>query len=204
MRRMSRPVAVATLFTLVLASEALAQRRTVAGYQPISHRREVRPVVQQPAATTTGPDWSVAAGIASGDDYYDLGLGVGGTGRWLRTGWPVAIRGDGYFAHHSGDFDAVFGGIDISLNLFALLGSAEYTFPTEGRIKPYVFGGLGLAYANVSVDADGDLGDADDSETDLAFGVGGGARFTSRFGAELRLMDAGGFTTIPILAVLYF
>jgi len=205
MRWMSKACALAGLFGVVYASDTFAQRRTVAGVQPQSRlaRRDVKPALQQPAATTTGPDWAIMGGFASGDDEYDLGLAVGASARWRRSDWPVAIRGDAYFAHHSGDFGGVFGDFDISLNLFGVLGSAEYDFPTETKIKPYVFGGLGIFYGNVDVDFDGDV-DGYDSETDLGFGIGGGARFNPRFGVELRLMDAGGFTTIPILAVLYF
>jgi len=206
MRRMLKAGAFAALLSVVHASDSFAQRRTVAGVQPHSRvaRRDVRPAVQQPAATTTGPDWSIMAGFASGDDQLDLGLAVGANARWRRSDWPVAIRGDVYFAHHSGDFGGgIFGDFDATLNLFGVLGSAEYEFPTETKIKPYVFGGLGIFYANFDVDFDGDI-DGYDSETDLGFGVGGGARFTPRFGVELRLMDAGGLTTIPVLAVLYF
>lgn len=210
MRWMSKACALAALFGLAYASDTFAQRRTVAGVQRQTGlaRRDVKPPLQQPTATTAGPDWSIMAGFASGDDEYDLGIAVGANARWRRSDWPVAVRGDAYFAHHSGDFGAgVFGDFDVSLNLFGVMGSAEYDFPTETKIKPYVFGGLGIFYANVDVEFDNDMGeeiDGYDSETDLGFAVGGGARFTPRFGVELRLMDAGGFTTIPILAVLYF
>ena len=207
MRWTSKAGALAAVLGVLHASDSFAQRRTVAGVQPQSRvaRREVRPAVQQPAATTTGPDWSIMGGFASGDDEYDLGIAVGANARWRRSDWPVAIRGDAYFARHSGDFGAgILGDFDVSVNLFGVLGSAEYDFPTETKIKPYVFGGLGIFYANVDVDYDGEDIDGYESETDLGFAIGGGARFNPRFGVELRLMDAGGFTTIPVLAVLYF
>ena len=203
MRRLSSIVAVPAVLTLIGASDANAQLRTSSGLRVTS--AAATPLAQQPAATTTGPTWAVGGGLASGDGAYDLGFGVGVTARWRRSDWPVTIRGDGYFAHHSGDVGTLLGGFDLSLNLFGILGNAEYEFPTETTLKPYVFGGVGLFYANTDVDYDGDLGDTDyDSSTDLGFNVGGGVMFTTRFGVELRVMDAGGFTTIPVFAILRF
>lgn len=153
----------------------------------------------------TGPEWSLFGGVASGDNPYDIGIALGGTGKWRRSDWPVAARGDAYFAHHSGDIGSQLGGYDISINFFGVMGSAEYAFPTENRLKPYAFGGLGIFYANVSLDYPGDLPGGDyDSSTDLGFGVGGGIHLTNKFGLELRFMDIGGFNTIPILAVWHF
>jgi opacity protein-like surface antigen len=204
MRRMSTIVTLPAVFALIVASDAAAQNRTSSANHLA--RRDAMPVAQQPAVTTTGPDWSIAGGLASGDGAYDLGFALGATGRWRRSDWPVGIRGDAYFAHHSGDVGAVFGGFDISLNLIGVLGNAEYTFPTESTLRPYVFGGLGLFYSNINIDYDGvNLDDTDyDSSTDLGFNIGGGVRFTSRFGLELRVIDAGGFTTIPLMAVFHF
>ena len=211
MRWMSRAVVVAAVLTPTLASASLAQRRAQAltslTAQPTTpaNKSAVTPKKQQPAATMTGPDWSVFAGVASGDNPYDIGIALGGAGKWHRSDWPVAIRGDAYFAHHSGDFGSDLGGIDLSINMFGVMGGAEYQFETTGNLKPYAFGGLGLFYANVNVDYDGVFEDsAYDSSTDLGFGVGGGLKFTPRFGVEIRFMDIGGFNTIPILAVLHF
>jgi opacity protein-like surface antigen len=154
----------------------------------------------------TGPDWSAYAGIASGDNPYDIGIALGATGKWHRSDWPVAVRGDAYFAHHGGSFGTVFGGVDLSINIFGVMGSAEYAFPTTSNLKPYVFGGLGLFYSNVNVSGGNNTFDNSDldSSTDLGFGVGGGLSFTPKFGVELRFMDIGGFNTIPIVAVLHF
>jgi outer membrane protein with beta-barrel domain len=152
-----------------------------------------------------GPNWSAFAGVASGDNPYDIGIALGAAGKWHRSDWPVAVRGDAYFAHHSGDIGTVLGGFDVSINMFGIMGGAEYSFPTENKLKPYAFGGLGLFYSNVDVDVSGPFEDsAYDSSTDLGFGVGGGIYFTSKFGVELRFMDIGGFNTIPILAAFHF
>lgn len=203
MRRTSSIVALFAVFTLAVSSDGQAQQRRASGLR-VMHR-EAKPAFQQPAPTMTGPSWAIAGGVASGDGAYDLGIGVGANARWNRSDWPVTIRGDVYFAHHSGDVGAVLGGFDISLNLFGVLGNVEYSFPTENALKPYVFGGLGLFYANIDIDYNGLLDDSDyDSSTDLGFNAGGGALFTPRFGVEIRLMDAGGFTTIPVLAVFRF
>ena len=203
MRQTLSIVALSAVFALATSSDVQAQQRTTFSLRVTP--RVAKPAFQQPAATTTGPTWAIGAGVASGDGAYDLGLGVGANARWIRSDWPVAIRGDVYFAHHSGDVGAGLGGFDISLNLFGVLGNAEYSFPTESTLKPYVFGGVGLFYANADIDYDGPFDDSDyDSSTDLGFNAGGGVLFTPRFGVEIRLMDAGGFTTIPVFAVFRF
>jgi opacity protein-like surface antigen len=166
-----------------------------------------RPVEQpQGTPTMTGPDWSAFAGIASGDNPYDVGLALGANGKWHRSDWPVAVRGDAYFAHHGGGFGSQFGGVDLSINIFGVMGSAEYDFTTTSKLKPYAFGGLGIFYSNVNISGD-DFGFDEsgyDSSTDLGFAIGGGVNFTPKFGVELRFMDIGGFNTIPILAVFHF
>jgi hypothetical protein len=211
---MSRAVAIAAVLTPTLASLSLAQRRAAAetGFA----RREAirltaatrRPVEQpQPAAeATTGPTWSALAGIATGDNPYDLGFALGVNGLWRRSDWPVGIRGDAYFAHHGGNVGGdIFGNIDLSVNIFGVMGNAQYDFSTTSKLKPYVIGGLGIFYSNVNVDYNGvDLGGGYDSSTDLGFGVGGGISFTSKLGLEARFMDIGGFNTLPILAVWHF
>jgi opacity protein-like surface antigen len=179
MRSMSRAVAFAAVLTSALVSSSRAQGATAG------------------APTMTGPDWSLYGGVASGDNPYDIGIAVGASGRWLRSDWPVAARGDLYFARHSGDI----GVFDLSVNMVGVMGSAEYSFPTTNRLKPYAFGGLGLFYSNVNSDY---VSDDYDSSTDLGFGFGGGISFTPKFGIELRFMNIGGFNTVPILAAFRF
>ena len=187
MRWTSRAVAAAAVLTSTLAAGALAQGTGGA------------------APTMTGPDWSAYAGIASGDNPYDVGVSVGGSGRWHRSDWPVAIRGDAYFAHHSGNIGAQIGGFDVSVSMFGVMGGAEYSFPTTNKLKPYAFGGLGLFYSHVNVDYNGGLDNsAYDSSTDLGFGIGGGINITPKFGIELRFMNIGGFNTVPLLAAFHF
>jgi opacity protein-like surface antigen len=153
----------------------------------------------------SGPDWSLFAGIADGDNPFDIGIALGGTGRWHRSDWPIGVRGDAYFAHHGGDIGTQFGGIDLSVNIFGVMGSAEYEFKTPGNLKPYAFGGLGIFYSSFSVDDDSEFQDDEyDSSTDVGLGIGGGLHFTPKFGVEVRFMKIGDFNTIPILAVLHF
>lgn len=208
MHLLSRAIAIAVVLGSAFASTALGQRRSDAGVQPLSRRGAAPAVAQQPAAPMTGPEWAGFAGIASGDGAYDLGFVLGGTGRWNRADWPVTARGDAYLARHGGGTD--FAGVDYDASVLFLgaLGSVEYVFPGTSQLKPYVFGGLGLFYSRYSVDYDGGPFGGDDSFDDsgleLGIGLGGGLQFTPRFGAELRVMDIGGFTTIPIVAVLRF
>src|SRR5438477_12213673 len=76
----------------------------------------------RPPATPSGstPSFTILGGIASGDKGYNVGLALGGTAKWVPVGWPVAIRGDAYFAHHGSSGD-------VSLNLFGVGANAEYT-----------------------------------------------------------------------------
>lgn len=214
MRWTSRAVAIAAVLTPTLASMSMAQRRAAAEAAPgVQHATTpattapVTPETPQPSAapTMTGPDWSAYVGVASGDNPYDIGIAAGGSGRWHRPDWPVAVRGDAYFAHHSGSIGLPLGGFDVSVNIFGVMGSAEYSFPTTSTLKPYAFGGLGLFYSHVNVDFNGQFDtNAYDSSTDLGFGIGGGINFTPKFGLELRYMDIGGFNTVPILAAFHF
>jgi hypothetical protein len=190
---------------------SLAQRRAQALTSLVTEpttearRSAVTPKQQPSSPTMTGPDWSVFAGIADGDNPFDIGVALGGTGRWHRSDWPVGVRGDAYFAHHGGNIGTQFGGLDLSVNIFGIMGGAEYVFENAGDLKPYAFGGLGVFYSNFSVDDDNEFGDDDyDSSTDVGLGIGGGLRFTPKFGVEVRFMKIGDFNTIPILAVFHF
>jgi len=205
---MSRAVVVSAVLTPTLTAAALAQRRADLSTAP-AVRREAIPVkriAQQPATSTMGgPQWSLFAGVASGDGAFDIGLAAGGGGRWRSADWPVGVRGDIYYAHHSGDIGSQFGGYDVSVDMFGVTASAEYPFPTENKLKPYVFGGLGVFYSNRSAENDALFEDTDyDSSTDLGLAIGGGIRLTERFGLELRFMDIGEFSTLPILAAWHF
>ena len=208
MRWMSRAVAIAAVLTPTLVSASLAQRRAVAeaglARREAPTARPAAPSLHQPQPSPTGPDWSVFAGVATGDNPYDVGIAAGLDGKWHRSNWPVAVRGDAYFAHHSGNLGTI-ESVDVSINMFGVMGGAEYSFATESTLKPYAFGGLGIFYSNVNVDYNGQFDDsAYDSSTDLGFGIGAGLHFTSKFGVEVRFMDIGGFNTVPILAVLHF
>jgi opacity protein-like surface antigen len=204
MRWMSRAVAIAAVLTPTLASAAVAQRRAGVETGPIARRALMAAPKQQPAPSA-GPAWSLFGGVASGDGAYDIGVALGGNVRWRRADWPVAARTDVYFARHSGDVGATFGGYDVSINIFGVMANAEYSFPTENRLKPYAFGGLGLFYSKVDLEYDGQFDIDDyDSSTDLGLGIGGGIHLTEKFGLELRFMDLGNFSTIPVVAVFHF
>lgn len=211
MRWISRGATVAAALSLTLSSESAAQKRAVAGFEAVARPSTPRPVPappqQQPPATNTGPDFALYGGLATGDDPYDLGFIVGASARWQRANVPVTFRGDVSFSRHSGDVDfGPFGDYDLNLNLFGAMALVEYVFATTGQLRPYVFGGLGLFYANVDSDFDSGFGSDDDydSSTDLGFGIGAGLNFTERIGAEFRFMDVGGFTTIPFTIVIRF
>jgi hypothetical protein len=189
------------------ASTSLAQTRAsatagVSRERPAMRAVSAKKAAPAPQAPATGnePSFSLQGGIASGDGDFDLGLALGGSATWHPQEWPVAVRGDVYFAHHGGGS----GPVDVSLNLFGVAGHALYTFPTtNSTVSPYVFGGVGLFYSNINVDYEGTAIDFDyDSSTDLGLTIGGGLSFTPRIGAEIRFISVNDFTTFPILLVI--
>jgi outer membrane protein with beta-barrel domain len=212
MRLISRGVSVATLLVLAVSSEAVAQHRTAVGvaFPQASSRLALpatAPALQKPAASTTAPTFSAFGGIATGDGPYDLGFALGGNALWSPATWPVDIRADLYIAHHGGSLGSALANFDTSVNIFGLLGHARYVFPVTGSsVHPYVLGGLGLFYSRFSFDDNfpGETDYGSTSSTDLGISLGGGADFTERFGAELRIMDFNSFTTIPITFVIHF
>jgi opacity protein-like surface antigen len=114
----------------------------------------------------------------------DEALAQGTTGIGWK-GWGVRVGA-------SADPDQVYGGVHFNLGEFAkdvrfrptvevgfgddvttlqALAEVHYVFSKVQVWKPYVGGGIGLAYVNVD---DDDNGDGDDSDTEFAFaGMGG-------------------------------
>jgi len=93
---------------------------------------------------------SAGAAIPSGDDSDDINTGwiaaggltfdVGEGGLWVGV--------DGAYGRNSITEDGV--DIDENVKPYSLMGILGYSFPTEGSVSPYVWGGAGLAGASVS------------------------------------------------------
>ena len=118
-------------------------------------------------------DLFISAGIAvpSGDDMDAF-----------ETGWMVAggvtfdIGENGLWAGVEGAFGRNSAkeeiAVDENIKPFSIMGILGYSFPTEGSVSPYVWGGAGLAGASIS---------EPDVEIDSGFGwqAGAGISFSS-------------------------
>ena len=200
---MSTRISLATCLVVVLSSGTAAQS------QPVSAFRQGAATIKvpQPAADSAPrPRFSVYGGVATGDEDYDLGFAAGFSARWTMVDWPIRIRGDLHVQRNTISIDNAFGDVDGALLFIGAIGNAEYVFPGSSSLRPYVFGGIGFFYTRASIDVGEEFGGESDSEGDseLGLNVGGGLNLSSRFGVEARIIDIGGFTTIPIVAVLHF
>ena len=132
----------------------------------------------------------------------------GGSGGTSGLGW----RGWGVRAGVSLDPDQVFGGVHFNLGEFArdvrfrptieagfgddvttlqALAEVHYVFSKVQVWKPYVGGGLGLAYVNVDDEEFGGL--EDDSDTDISFAAVGGVESKLRSGNTIGFEGKIGF-----------
>jgi opacity protein-like surface antigen len=119
---------------------------------------------------------------------------------WDLAGAPIEIRFDPSLAYHGSD-----GRYDANLLILGFPAAIQYQFRNAQGPTPYVLGGIGLYYSNVSVDTGSPfLDEIDDSSLDFGIAIGGGLRFNSRVGLEVRVVDIDGFTTLPILLTIRF
>ena len=159
------------------------------------------PAAAQDAAGTRAVQLGVQGGISMpmGDfgDAADMGFLVAGTLGMTPAALPVGLRFDVGYQSWGGEGDLSFSGIHG-------MGSAVFTIATEGGMRPYLLGGLGVYRMKV------DIGVADATETDLGIHFGGGidiplsgmssyveARYTNVFGD-------GDMSFIPIVFGIRF
>jgi opacity protein-like surface antigen len=178
----------------LVASHAAQAQRT----QPSARfSRSTTLAAQQGAANR--PSARLFGGIATGDNNLDLGFTGGVSFTWDLAGVPVDFRFDPSLSRYTGDPAP---GADWSLLTINLPAAAEYVFPTSGTgsARYYVMGGVGLYYMNWSFDNNNvPGGDASDSGLEMGITLGGGVRLNDKLGFEGRIVDVGGFTTIPLL-----
>ncbi|MBV6519915.1 MAG: hypothetical protein MNPFHGCM_00018 [Gemmatimonadaceae bacterium] len=199
MRAMMTRIAVAaTLLSVVHVSTAEAQRRPAAAMA-------TRAGAAQGGEAGGSSNFTLFAGVATGEGGYDIGPAVQGSFKLANAKWPVAIRIDPYLARHSGSFSYSGNGTDISLTMIGAAGNVEYAFKnSESNVEPYVLGGLGLYYGKSSVSNNTIGFEASGSDTNLGFGFGGGIRFAKRWSAEGQYKSINGFDTIPLLLGYHF
>jgi len=175
---------------VVVASTAQAQ---------LARRPAGAPSAQGAAASPGG--WTAYGGLATGDGALDMGFAGQASYRTRPGGWPFDLRIDPYLAIHSGDQS--FGSFSSNLTLL-LLGAqanAAYTFPNAARSAEwFIFGGLGIFYANYSYGDNVPGGfEGSASDTNLGLGFGGGVNFGGNWVVEGQVKMIDEFTTIPIL-----
>jgi hypothetical protein len=182
-----RSVAAASLASVILAGAVEAQMAAPRAFSKTSSA-----AVQRTRAT--GPSLTLYGGLATGDNSFDMGPALAASFNWNIADAPFNVRLDPYFAYHSRD-----AGPDATLWLLGGTGNLELAFRPTGTIaEPYIFGGGGLYFRNVSVDTGpGDEG-FDESDLKGAFDFGGGVRFGG-FTLEAKLQDVDEFTNVSFL-----
>ena len=190
MSRMSR--ALRSICWTSLAIAVLANVLPAQGYA--SRAISARPAAVSPQRRGAGsPSLTLYGGLATGDGAFDMGPALAASFNWRIADAPFNIRVDPYFAFHSTD-----GSPDASLWFLGATGNLEYAFRAAGTsAEPYIYGGAGFYYRNLSFDTPGP-GDFDDSDMKAALGFGGGVRFGG-FTLEAKLQDVDEFTSIAFL-----
>jgi hypothetical protein len=147
-----------------------------------------------------GPKVTGLAGIATGDNT-DFGLAIAATFTWPISDLPINFRLDPILARYGIGTGYLSGVVDGNLLVLGVGAAAQYDFKssTGGKNTPYVMGGLGLYYRRASIGSTVTPGDFNTSTTDFGLSVGGGVRLGDKLVLEGRVMDIGGFTTIPIM-----
>ncbi len=161
-------------------------------------------------ATQRPFDFGLLGGLSMpmGDfaDVAGIGFHIGGFGETrLSTTSPIRIRAEIAYNRFGAKGVEDVGEIEIdgSYSVLSFTGNAIYDLPTEGMVRPYVMGGLGLYRFSSDIDADipgvGDV-DGGGSSTEFGFNIGGGVAFQlsgfSTF-AEIRYHTAD-FSYIPV------
>jgi len=111
--------------------------------------------------------------VPTGDfgDVVDMGWNVGASGTWMfAPTWGVGVD-LGYFGWNGKDLPA---GVDLTANALQATAHFKYVIPSEGNIKPWLKGGLGMYNISGKLEGAGPGFDFDESEANFGFNVGGG------------------------------
>jgi outer membrane immunogenic protein len=137
------------------------------------------------------------------DDVLGAGLALGyDMGRlWVL---PLRVEVEGFVRERGSETWAVadgFGDVRNSATVGTLFANAYFDLPLAWRFRPYVGGGVGMAWVDYRTTTD--LGETEDDRTNFAWNVGGGVAFgltpTILIDLAYRYVDAGtGRTTFDI------
>lgn len=132
------------------------------------------PAQAQDMGTTRAFSIGIAGGatIPTGDagDFWDTGFNVMGTLGFQPATLPIGVRFDLMYHNLGGKTTELGGGLEVEgedASILAGAANALVNFTTEGGIRPYLIGGVGV----YNVDAGGD------SETKFGLNGGGGLEF---------------------------
>jgi opacity protein-like surface antigen len=129
-------------------------------------------------------------------DFYDTGW-MGTAGALFGAG-PVGVGAEFFYGQNSLSAD----GSDVKTTPWGFMGIVDYAFGQPGKIRPYVFGGLGVMINRVSG------GEESISDTEFGYQAGAGLSFpigaTSSIYAEGRYMGSDGAKYFGALAGFAF
>lgn len=120
---------------------------------------------------------------------------TGDFGDYAKTGWMGAagaifgigdsgfgVGGEVFYGQNNHEFEGV--DLDSKTNPYGVMAIVDYTFGTDGGIRPYVFGGAGLMVHRFS-------GDGIDSDSESGFGYQFGAGVAFPVGATTSIFAEG-------------
>jgi hypothetical protein len=188
MFRVLRLITATSFATTTLAATVQAQTASASAFTS----KRTTTTVQRRAGGS--PTLTLYGGLATGDNGFDLGPALAASFNWRIADAPFNIRVDPYFAYHSND-----DGPDASLWFLGATANLELAFRASGTTaEPYIFGGGGFYFRNISIEGIGGDEDFDDSDLKGALGFGGGVRFGG-FTLEAKLQDIDEFTNVSFL-----
>jgi outer membrane immunogenic protein len=135
------------------------------------------------------------------DDVLGAGLALGyDMGRlWML---PLRVEIEGFVRERGSEtWSAALGEVRNSATVGTLFANAYFDLPLAWRFRPYVGGGVGMAWVDYRTTTD--FGETDDDRTNFAWNLGGGVAFgltpTILIDLAYRYVDAGtGRTTVEI------
>ncbi|WP_291161323.1 outer membrane beta-barrel protein [Gemmatimonas sp. UBA7669] len=134
-------------------------------------------------------------GFMAGGDYEGAGLGVQGEVGFKKLG--NTVLGLGGFVGIQRDSETVFGSKYTS-TVIPIMAIGNVHFPIASQPKLDLFAGASLGFVSVNVEVEGTgLGDFDAGDSDIGFGIQGGARYN--LSNKLSLMGQVGVGDIPLI-----
>lgn len=151
------------------------------------------------SAQTSGP-FEVGSkvgsiGFMAGGDYDGAGLGVQGEFGFRKLG--NTVLGLGGFVGFQRESET-FAGTKVSTTVVPIMAIGNIHFPVASQPKLDLFAGASLGFISVNAEVDGPgLGNYDAGDSDIGFGIQGGARYN--LSNKLSLMGQVGVGDIPLI-----